>query len=192
LNPHRIVSISGPLGKDGECLDRGAVTLSRSTAGPIIQVQDHPIVSVSCVTLSASPGTTGISGIATRQFAIVDYGRMRFGAMPQGTHVSAGEASKANCHSEIEIVGGAAVHASAGSLSSFSLGCNIAVVAPGLAFTSFVIATTKSVFDASSAVFTGEAVARKKYIVHDSNLALPATGAIPGNDFDLGAGAVVH
>src|SRR5262245_730435 len=101
---YRIVSISGPLGKNGECLDRGAVTLSRSPAGSIIRVQDHSIVSVSCVTLSASPGTTGISGIATRQFAIVDYGRMRFGAMPQGTHVSAGDASKANCYSEIEIV----------------------------------------------------------------------------------------
>jgi hypothetical protein len=190
---HRVISISGPLGQNGECTDKGAVTLSRSTPGPIIWVQDHPIVSVSCVTLSAPPGVAGISGISTRQFAILDYGMIRFGAMPGGgAHVSAGEMSKVNCNSDNEIVGGAAMHASAGNLSSLYLGCNIAVMLPGLSFATIVMANVKSAVDASLAVFTGYGVTGKKYIVYDSNLILPSTSTIPGIDFEVGDGAVVR
>src|SRR2546430_12556567 len=78
------------------------------------------------------------------------------------------------------------------NLSSLYLGCNIAVMLPGLSFATIVMANVKSAVDASLAVFTGYGITGKKYIVYDSNLILPSTSTIPGIDFEVGDGAVVR
>jgi hypothetical protein len=85
---YRVISLFG------NCEDISAVTLRGSQPGPIIWVEDHPIVIVDCLTLEAAPGISGVAGIASRQFSVVDYSRTRFGNMPGGTHILASEMSR--------------------------------------------------------------------------------------------------
>jgi hypothetical protein len=180
---YRAIAISG------DCTNRASTVLSRTTPGVIVWVQDHSIGSVSCLTLES--GGSGVAGIATRQFGILDYGQLRFGAMPGGTHVAATDMSKVNCGNENEIAGGATAHVSAGDLSSFYLPCTINVVAPDVRFeAAMIVVNGRSLFSAQEAVFGGYDVSGKKYIVHGSELRCPA-GGIPGLGAEVGDNGVV-
>jgi hypothetical protein len=157
----------------GNCADRGAVVLTRDTSGAIVSVQDGAIVTIRCLTLKST--TPNVSGIVGRQFAVADYRDVRFPVT--GFLAAANEMSKANCVGTVEIHSGGAVYASAGGLSTISIGCPH-YIAPGVSFIAFVTAGWKSLVMAQGATFEGN-ITGQKYILQDSTLVQPR-GGLPG------------
>src|ERR1043166_1727432 len=77
----------------GNCNNLSAVQIPTSGIGII--AQDHAIGIIQCLTISAL--AEGATGIASRQWSIVDADRIRFSGFPKGGDFSAFEASKLSC-----------------------------------------------------------------------------------------------
>src|SRR5262245_9810228 len=64
----------------GDCDDPSRVVVRPQGGGAGFMAQDHAIAGINCVTIEAAdPGTRGVK---TRQFAIIDIQKVRFGPMP--------------------------------------------------------------------------------------------------------------
>jgi hypothetical protein len=121
----------------GDCNDLTAVHLDG-----ILMGQDHSITGIGCAT---------VSGIMTRQFAIMDYHKVRFvGGMAD---IVANEHSKINCLVEDNAVGGGSVHFAASDHSTISAGCNVKIVGH---YETVAAATQQSMINAGDAVIQGE------------------------------------
>lgn len=164
LNYYRLVTITG------NCADPTKVVVNTND-GLIFSAQDHAILTVSCLTLA---GANAI-GLFARQFAIIDYNRVIFGAMKM--HVSAAENSRINCQSA-RIVGNAIYHAAASGHSTISLACPI-TIDPGVTVDAFAYAVRSSIIDASGDAIKGN-VSGYAYINDASQIYQPKHG-FPGN-----------
>jgi hypothetical protein len=186
---YRAIKLSGSFNPDGSC-NIGAVTVKRSSPGPILFAQDQAISIYNCLTLG--DGTNGVGAIASRQYAITDYSNIRFN-QTTASHVVAGDSSKINCGGFNEINGGASIHAQASELSFLLLRCEIRVTVDGaFNFAAMLQSGGKSILDVSMANFTGGNVNGRKYIAHDSTIRLPMSPDVPGTGFITGDGAVVE
>jgi hypothetical protein len=186
---YRAITLSGSFNPDGSC-NIGAVTLKRSSPGPILFAQDHALSIYNCLTLG--DGTDGVGAIASRQYAITDYSNIRFN-QTTASHVVAGDSSKINCGGFNEINGGASIHVQASELSLLLLRCEMRVTIDGaFNFTAMLQSGGKAIIDATRANFTGGNVNGLKYIAHDSTIRLPMGPDVPGIGFMTGDGAVVQ
>jgi hypothetical protein len=175
---------------EGNCSNPAAVTVRAPSGRAAFWAQDHAIVGVTCLTVEASgPRATGI---ASRQYAIVDYHRVRFGSFPDGIHVSAQEGSRQNCLGGIEIIGDAATHANAGYQSFLSMSCNIVIPAPRK-FVHFVVATFLSTINLGGARITGAGVAGTTggLFTNSSVIVLGGT-TLPDRSVTTAAGGIVQ
>ena len=110
---YKVISIFGPLNNKGECADNRTVVVDDhriAKPGAIFFAQDHSILTISCMSLTAY--SEGSLGFGARQFSIGDVNDVRFGTFVAGFGVSANETSKINVHNP-EIGGGASRFASA-------------------------------------------------------------------------------
>ncbi len=172
---HRIVNIRG------NCADPGKTKIRPSAGASAIAAQDGAIVGAMCLVCEAQDGARDARCLHSRQFAIIDHRKLRFGNMPGGSHISADEISKINCLGGAEIVGDASVHAVASKGSSIDLNCDIAIDHPR-AFRWFAVATDRAIIDATRAKFGGAGAAAttgQQYIVGGGTLI--NAGAMPGN-----------
>jgi len=168
----------------GDCSHPDRVVIELAGGDIAFFVQDHAIVGINCLTILSTG--TGSIGIETRQYAIADYNKVRFGPFPGGKHVAAQEASKINCIST-DIIGGADHHAVAGWQSQIVIG-QVAIPSP-VAFLSFALATTQSLINGSGASFAGEGVSGTtglQYISQDSLVIAPPSG-FPGQGVRIDA-----
>lgn len=154
----------------GNCSDPASVVVDTPGTNAFI-AQDHAILTVSCLTVM---GTGGI-GLFARQFAIMDYANVIFGAM--SIHVSAAEMSKINCQSAT-IQGNAVYHAAANGMSTVSLTCSMSFPT-GPSFSAFVYAVRKSIVDGSGATING--ATNGLQFINDASLTIQPTGGFPGN-----------
>ncbi len=164
----------------GNCDDPSAVRISVPGGQAAFWAQDHVIMAVSCMTVQSSG--SGSAGIASRQYAIVDYYKVRFGAFANGFHVAAYESSRQNCQGEITIVGDAFGHANAHGQSFVSLACSMSLPSPR-SFAYFVVSNQLSMINAVGAQITGDGVAGTaggQYAVNNSTLVLQGT-TLPGS-----------
>jgi hypothetical protein len=179
---YKVISISGPLNEDGNCIDRSAVVVDdrindRGQAA-LFWVQDHAILTISCMTLAAY--ANGSVGFALRQFAIGDINHVNFGQF-RGSHaVMANEESKGNILSP-GIYGDAIRFATASDLSQVHLGGTIRV-ADGLTFeVAFVSAVSNSlILFRPSKVMGGEAMSGASYQCNDATI--KTSVILPGGD----------
>ena len=140
----------------GNCSHPENVVLRGMTTENLITVQDHAIAHVRCMTLEAAPGVSGVNGIATRQHIILDYDNLIFGPMPDGTHLSGGGHSIANCVGPVWLTGGAKVHAHIADYSKLNLGCAYTLT-NHLLFGWFINAGLHAIVAARGATFSGSA-----------------------------------
>jgi hypothetical protein len=137
----------------GDCQSPDATTVRINAPGiAAITAQDYAILIVTCLTLSSS--AAGNTAIVCRQIAICDYGKIHFGALQDGQHVSIADRSSASCVDQIWIDDSAAVHAGAGNGSLLHLDCPIALTAP-LSFIAFIQTTWHAMITISGAQITG-------------------------------------
>jgi len=163
---YRVVQING------DCDDPSEVILTGT--GAIVRAQDEVILALQCFTIEAAGGI----GIAARQFAIVDYYRIRFGTMKIG--VSLQEMSKANCLGRIELFGDQAnfIHAADGS--SAYVNCSMRLEG-ALHFNTFAIAAWDARIYASAADIGWDVPATGvKYRAISSTIFTPSNG-FPGD-----------
>lgn len=166
---YKVITISGPLDKNGDCADRGAVTIADrddSKKDPLFYVQDHAILTISCMTLKGS--AEGSVGFLSRQFAIGDINYIDFLQFPGGADIAASETSKINVASP-GIRGDAGRFAYASDLSQIHIGGNIAI-ANGLKFdVAFLTSVYGSVvgFQPTS-IIGGEAMTGASYQCQDA------------------------
>jgi hypothetical protein len=146
--------------------------------GAIFFAQDHSILTISCMSLTASG--EGSIGFAARQFSIGDVNDVRFGTFVAGSGVSATETSKINVHNP-EIGGGASRFASATDLSQLSIGGTIAL-ADNLTFeVAFVSSVYYSVISVYPLAITGgKALLGASYQCVDS--IINRNTSLPGGD----------
>lgn len=92
---YKVINIFGPLNSSGQCINRSSVTFSDGFgSGTIFSFQDHVILTVSCMTVTAS--NNGSIGFSARQFAIGDINDVSFGNFPNSYAIVANETSKVN------------------------------------------------------------------------------------------------
>jgi hypothetical protein len=166
----------------GDCADPSRVIVQPiRDAGTAFWAQDYATLGVSCLTIS-SPHTGDI-GIAARQFAIVDFQYVHFGAFPGGIHISIADLSVASCTGPYFMDNLATVHAAVSGLSRLTPSCPIYVTAP-LAFTVFAQSAWKSFLNAGAATISGAGAGSMttgiQWIAQDATIILPA-GGFPGN-----------
>lgn len=135
----------------GNCTDPYKVKISKSGAGSVFVGEDHAILIVKCMEIEAPNGV----GIQSRQFTIVDYQDIRWGASV--VKVSVGEMSKANCAGTQWILAGGVNYAQANGQSQLALGCTH-WINDSQTFTHFVNASASSVILFGGATFTGPGV----------------------------------
>jgi hypothetical protein len=180
---YRVVSVSGPQDENGHCIDRSAVVVDDringlGQAGAIFSVQDHAILTISCMTLAAY--ATGSVGFASRQFAIGDVNYVDFRQFRGGHGIVANETSKVNIHSP-GVYGDAARFASAGDLSQLTIGGTIRI-GDGLTFdVAFLSAFSNSVVLVyPSTIVGGEAMSGASYQCSDA--IIKKNVILPGGD----------
>ena len=180
---YKVISIWGPLDRDGNCIDRSAVTVDDhiddvGQRGAIFWAQDHAILTIQCMTLAAH--IDGSVGFASRQFAIGDVNDVNFGQFPGGVGVSANETSKVNISSP-GVYGDASRFVSASDLSQITIGGTISV---GTALTfevAFLTAISNSVVLVfPSKIVGGEATSGASYQCNDAIIRKNVT--LPGGD----------
>jgi hypothetical protein len=165
----------------GECANRGNVVLRGNDANKaIIWAQDHVIAALGCMTITAAPNVSGVIGFATRQYAIGDCSRLRFGPMPGGYHLLANENSKINCDTT-ELAGGAAVHAYVNKQSNITFGA-LSAPSPVVFDTAIFQVAPFGILDAASLTVAG-AIMGKSYICDFGFVSQPA-GGLPGSAGD--------
>jgi hypothetical protein len=179
---YKAVSIFGPRDENGNCIDRGAVAVDDRINGfgqadAIFWVQDHAILTISCMTLAAY--AKGSVGFASRQFAIGDVNYVDFGQF-RGSHgVTANETSKVNIHSP-GIYGDAVRFAAASDLSQISVGGTIRI-GDGLTFeVAFLSAISNSVALVNASIVGGEGMSGASYRCMDAIISKNVT--LPGGD----------
>ena len=132
----------------GNCAEPWKVKVSRSGPGSVFVGEDHAVLIVKCMEIEAPSGV----GIQSRQYTIVDYIDIRWGAAL--VKVSVGEMSKANCGGTQWLLVGGINYAQANGQSQLALGC-AHWVNSGQSFTHFVNASASSVILFGGATFTG-------------------------------------
>lgn len=132
----------------GNCVEPWKVKVSKSGAGSVFVGEDHAILIVKCMEIEAPNGV----GIQSRQYTIVDYQDIRWGASI--IKVSVGEMSKANCAGTQWILSGGVNYAQANGQSQLALGCTHWINS-SQTFTHFVNAGASSVILFGGASFTG-------------------------------------
>ena len=151
------------------------------------RAQDYAIIGVNC--LSISTRGEGSRAFSARQFAIIDYKKVRLGEMPLGVHVEATEKSKINCLGGVEIMGGAVYHAAATQQSQINLNCDVVIAKP-VKFDAFAWVTIQSLIEAGSAVIGGAGASTStgfQFINDSSQIILP-----PADKVWPGIGSVVQ
>jgi hypothetical protein len=184
---YKVISVSGPRDKNDNCIDRGAVVVDDringvGQAGSIFFVQDHAILTISCMTLAAY--ANGSVGFASRQFAIGDVNYVDFGQFRGGYGVAASETSKVNIHSP-GIYGDASQFASAGDLSQVTIGGTIKI-GDGLTFdVAFLSAASNSVVSVYPLTIVGGAgMSGASYQCRDA--IIKKNAILPGGDVSYG------
>ena len=180
---YKALAIFGRLDEKGNCVDRGAVVVDDRINGvgqadAIFWVQDHAILTISCMTLAAY--AKGSTGFAARQFAIGDVDYVDFGQFPSGTGVAANETSKISIYSP-GVYGDAVRFAVASDLSQITIGGTIRI-GGGLTFdVAFLSAISNSIvsFNASTIV-GGEGMSGASYQCVDAIITKNVT--LPGGD----------
>lgn len=180
---YKIISVSGPQDKNGNCINRGAVVVDDRIDGvgqadAIFWVQDHAILTIECMKLVAY--ANGSTGFSTRQFAIGDVNYVDFGPFQGSTGVAANETSKVNIHTP-GIYGDALRFAVAADLSQIHIGGTIRI-GNGLTFeVAFLSAISNSVVSVdASKVVGGEAMSGPSYQCRDAIISKNVT--LPGGD----------
>jgi hypothetical protein len=175
--------VSGPQDENGNCIDRSAVVVDDringvGQVGSIFFVQDHAILTISCITLAAYGN--GSVGFASRQFAIGDVNYVDFRQFRGGYGVVANETSKVNIHSP-GIYGDASRFASATDLSQVTIGGTIKI-GDGLTFdVAFLSAASNSVVLVyPSTIVGGEGMSGASYQCSDAIIKKNVT--LPGGD----------
>jgi hypothetical protein len=136
----------------GNCADPSAVVLRATIPSNLITVQDYATGIIECVTCESA--VSGSNCILGRQHVIVDFGHIRFGAMPGGAHVTMAEFSIASCVGPTAIVGDVHVHVGIGSMSKMNLGCAVTIPTP-VTIRYFVSTAAWSEVNAAGATFHG-------------------------------------
>ena len=180
---YKVISVSGPRDKNENCIDRGAVVVDdringAGQAGPIFFVQDHAILTISCMTLDAY--ANGSVGFETRQFAIGDVNYVDFRQFRGGQGIVANETSKVNVHSP-GIYGDASRFAMAADLSQVTIGGTIRI-GDGLTFeVAFLSALSNSiVLVYPSTIVGGETMSGASYQCGDA--IIKKNVILPGGD----------
>jgi len=178
----------------GNCSDIAAVEIK--TSGVAIWVQDHAIGIVQCLTISATgPGATGIAG---RQYSIIDIDRIRFGAFPNGQNIALSEDSKLSClpGPSVEPViltgSGSATFAVASGGSKLYLNCPISFEGDDpQTFTYFTQCVELSICNYTGLAWRGPDIIGKQFNCDNSDLTKPSgqpplgySKSIPGDGFD--------
>jgi hypothetical protein len=175
----------------GDAADRTAVVL-RANSGNIFWVQDHATLILKGVTLTTASGGSGVTGVATRQFAIADYWNTDFGTL--SVAVNAAEMSKINCGPALRITGNVDYYVAASGGSTVSAGCATQFVGtPSLVAVYWIIKESR--VEAQGATFSGSASVTNKYILDHSTLYLPKPNdpeSIPGATAVIQNGGVVY
>ena len=173
---YRIVNIRG------DCADPSNVIIQpKGNGGTAFWAQDHAIFFISCLTIRSSH--TGNIGIAARQFGIVDFQYVHFGALAGGIHISVTDLSVASCIGPYFIDDSANVHAAVSALSRLTLNCPIHITTP-VTFTVFAESVSRSFLNAGGAAIAGAGAGSVttgiQWIAQDATITLPA-GGLPGN-----------
>jgi hypothetical protein len=164
---HRVITING------DCDDPSAVVLTGS--GPIVRAQDQIILGLQCFTMEAPGGI----GIAARQFAIVDFYRIRFGAMHIALSIQ--EMSKANCLGRIEVFGDQTNFLHVADGSSAYVNCSMKLMG-ARHFNIFATAAWNARIFASAATIGWEiAPTGIKYQANGSTIFTPPGNGFPGD-----------
>ena len=185
---YKVISIFGPLNNKGECANNRTVVVDDhgiAKPGAIFFAQDHSILTISCMSLTAY--SEGSFGFGARQFSIGDVNDVRFGTFVAGFGVSATETSKINVHNP-EIGGGASRFALATDLSQVSIGGTIAL-ADNLAFeVAFISSIYNSVVSVYPLAITGgKALLGASYQCVDS--IVKRNTSLPGGDIPYAGNA---
>jgi hypothetical protein len=118
----------------GNCAEPHAVIFCSTEPNMVlITIQDHATGAIRCITCYSE--ASGSSCLYARQHSILDYDRIVFGAVPNGTHVALAEFSIGTCGRTIWLAGDAYVHIQSAHTSSTG-----AVVAPA-SFSHFIFTT---------------------------------------------------
>lgn len=139
----------------GDCGNLTAVVLNGVFWG-----QDHSISGVQCMQ---------VSGVKTRQFAIMDYYFVTFGSAPGGVHVSATEKSKINALTNEYVSGDAAYHYAATGQSQILVTGLTLTLLGSRSFSAFGYSAQQSLIDASGMSASGSN-SGAKCIIGDSSI----------------------
>jgi hypothetical protein len=180
---YKVILISGPPDKDGNCSDRSAVVVDDringvGQPGAIFGVQDHAILAIYCMTLTSY--ANGSVGFSSRQFAIGDVSYIDFGQFRGATAISANETSKINVFSP-GIHGDATRFAMASNLSQILINGMIRI---GDVLT-FEVAFLSALFNSNvlvkvSQIVGGEDMSGASYQCIDATISTNVT--LPGRD----------
>ena len=157
----------------GNCDHPDRTTLTLVKDGAIaFWAQDHSILGVACFTVNSSARYN--AGIASRQFAIIDFHDVHFGAFTDGVHIASVDHGQLTCTRDYWIDGGARAHILAQIQSSVNLGsCNI-TIGPALEFQVFADVNWLSYLYVAEARFNGAGVgaatSAKQYNIVNSTL----------------------
>jgi len=180
----RQVFISGPMGAEGSCPDRNAVTVRQ------FLVQDNATIWVWCL-------STG--QVACRQWSIADAVDVRFFGMELA--LVASETCRINTERRLVLDSAFVIFASAQNYSTIRVGGDIVVARAGVTSVAYFVGAIDGTIDLSNAKFSGHPLqAGKRFYLDHSVLVLPPggvqsiPGAVPGEfvNFSICRGGGIH
>jgi hypothetical protein len=175
----------------GNEADRTQVVV-RNTTGKLFWAQDFAVIQMSGLTLGTSNGGSGVIGVATRQFAIIDPVHIDFGNLAVG--MLANEISKINPGAGVRVTGNQSALMQANQGASIEARVPITFVNNPTVDVIYWISGGAKIF-ADGASFSGSVNAAHKYMVMDQGtLWLPTRGdpnSVPGNSVVVQAGGTI-
>jgi hypothetical protein len=170
IHHYRFVNVQG------DCDDLSAVVVVAPAGTTAFLFQDYAIAAITCLTITG--GGENTTGVYSRQSAIGDLDRIRWGALKVGIFVT--EGAKVNCVGNgHQIFGDMIVFAQVSHLSALSLPCAVTFIGDRTFSGAFLVAGWKSVINATTFAWTGPPPIGQKYILLDSTL-LAGGADLPG------------